>query len=118
MLPTQPCTQQETPRKSVLEKLLPYAKSAEQTAALKALLVRLVLLWFDTKPNSHQNTKQDKVAYVERVEKQFMTVLEILQSLPSPLVVPCEELIQVCCWPLLPNNRRTDESLCEDTSSK
>jgi hypothetical protein len=38
---------------------------------------------------------QDKVAYVERVEKQYMTVLEILQSLPSPLVVPCEELIQV-----------------------
>jgi NADPH-ferrihemoprotein reductase len=81
---------QEVPRKSVLEKLLLYAKEPGQETVLRGWL--------------------DKVAYVEKVEKDFMTILEILRSLPSPLVVPAEELLQILP-PLLPRYYSISSSL-------
>lgn len=66
---------QEVPRKSVLEKLLSYATSPVQNSALKHFL--------------------DKPVYTDKVEKNYMTVLEILMQLPERLVVPVEELIQI-----------------------
>ena len=81
---------QDVPRKSVLEKLLLYATELGQEAALRAWL--------------------DKHTYQEQVEKRFMTVLEILESLPAPLVVPCHELLQILP-PLLPRYYSISSSL-------
>lgn len=81
---------QEVPRKSLLEKLLAYAKDEGQESVLRGWL--------------------DKQTYLDKVEKRFMTVLEILQSLPRPLVVPCEELLQILP-PLLPRYYSISSSL-------
>lgn len=68
---------QEVPRKSVLEKLLPYA--GPEDAPMHVALRQFV----------------DKQVYHDRVEKGYMTVLEVLQALPQRLAVPCEELLQI-----------------------
>ncbi len=81
---------QDVPRKSVLEKLLQYATEPSQESALRAFL--------------------DKTTYLEHVEKRFMTVLEILESLPQRLVVPCHELLQILP-PLLPRYYSISSSL-------
>jgi NADPH-ferrihemoprotein reductase len=74
---------QDVPRKSVLERFASYcSENPEQEKALRQYL--------------------EKQTYIDQVEKRYMTVLEILQSLPGPrLVVPPEQFLQIVA-PLQP----------------